>query len=364
MSTTCTSTGQMKKITTPWPRRRSRILVWGDPVEFWPQGGGPWAQNLLKIGVFPLKLPENGMIKKKSWGQRGTPWIRSCQALKLSKEVGGFELKYSFGFGVSTVNAQCSLTFFGPGVKHSGIPRNETLLRRGFRDSSSAGNCKFFRLSEKKKNSENNAFFEFEKIWDDQVCRQKAICYRKQFATCGSLFIRMCLIGNWGLDLSKLLQNCSQLSKQFSKPHAISHVLNYTPSQNSPKSKDFYLVLLFRIKREVPVFSFHFWKPDQSGQWKSDTKKKSFHFGILWFQRAVYHVENSSKAQFWIKHSNKAGPTCTESNLLLFPLTPIHTGDEWEFVPNWVKKLPLKCMSTQFGTNCNSPLVWMGLSPG
>ncbi len=33
--------------------------------------GGPWANNLLKIGVFPLKLPENCMILKKSWGQGG-----------------------------------------------------------------------------------------------------------------------------------------------------------------------------------------------------------------------------------------------------------------------------------------------------
>ncbi len=37
---------------------------------FDPKGGG-WAQNLLKIGVFPLKLPENCMILKKSWGKGG-----------------------------------------------------------------------------------------------------------------------------------------------------------------------------------------------------------------------------------------------------------------------------------------------------
>ena len=40
-----------------------------DPKE----GGRSWAQNLLKIGVFPLKLPENCMILKKSWGQGGPP---------------------------------------------------------------------------------------------------------------------------------------------------------------------------------------------------------------------------------------------------------------------------------------------------
>ncbi len=53
-------------------RRRSRILVPGGPVEFWPQGG-PWAQNLLIIRGFPLKLPENCKILKKSWGQGGWP---------------------------------------------------------------------------------------------------------------------------------------------------------------------------------------------------------------------------------------------------------------------------------------------------
>ena len=50
-------------------RRGSRILVRG-PEELWPQGG-LWAQTLLKKGFFPLKLPENCMILKKSWGQGG-----------------------------------------------------------------------------------------------------------------------------------------------------------------------------------------------------------------------------------------------------------------------------------------------------
>ena len=40
-----------------------------DPAEFDPRG--PWAQNVLKIEGFPLKLPENCMILKKSWGQGG-----------------------------------------------------------------------------------------------------------------------------------------------------------------------------------------------------------------------------------------------------------------------------------------------------
>ncbi len=35
---------------------------------------GAWAQNFLKIGGFPLKLPENCMIwKKKTWGKGGWP---------------------------------------------------------------------------------------------------------------------------------------------------------------------------------------------------------------------------------------------------------------------------------------------------
>ena len=51
-------------------RRGSRILVRRGPAEFGPQGG-PWAQHLLKTGVFPLKLSENCVILKKSWGQGG-----------------------------------------------------------------------------------------------------------------------------------------------------------------------------------------------------------------------------------------------------------------------------------------------------
>ncbi len=53
----------------------------GDPVKFWPQGE-PWAQNLLKIGVFPLNLPENCMILKKSsrgHGGQGDPQPSDCQ---------------------------------------------------------------------------------------------------------------------------------------------------------------------------------------------------------------------------------------------------------------------------------------------
>ena len=49
-------------------RRGSRILVRGAQQSFDPKGG-PWAQNLLKIGGFPLNLPENCMILKYSWEQ-------------------------------------------------------------------------------------------------------------------------------------------------------------------------------------------------------------------------------------------------------------------------------------------------------
>ena len=51
-------------------RRGSRILVREGPVKFGPQGGA-LNPNWLKIGLFPLKLPENCMILKKSWGQGG-----------------------------------------------------------------------------------------------------------------------------------------------------------------------------------------------------------------------------------------------------------------------------------------------------
>ena len=62
------------------PRHRSRILVRG-PVEFWPQGGGAWAQKLLKMGAFPLKLPETAWFWRNLLGQggghgpQGPPWI-------------------------------------------------------------------------------------------------------------------------------------------------------------------------------------------------------------------------------------------------------------------------------------------------
>ncbi len=49
----------------------SRILLRGPSRVLTPRGGA-WAQNLLKIGVFPLKLPENCMMLKKHWG-KGTP---------------------------------------------------------------------------------------------------------------------------------------------------------------------------------------------------------------------------------------------------------------------------------------------------
>ncbi len=62
-------------------RRGSRTLIRG-AVDFWPQGGGgPWAQNLLKMGGFPEQLPEKCMILKKTLGARGAgvPWNISPQ---------------------------------------------------------------------------------------------------------------------------------------------------------------------------------------------------------------------------------------------------------------------------------------------
>ncbi len=49
----------------------SRILVRGAQWSFDPKRGEPWEQNLLKIRGFPLKLPENCMILKKSSGLGG-----------------------------------------------------------------------------------------------------------------------------------------------------------------------------------------------------------------------------------------------------------------------------------------------------
>ncbi len=61
------------------PRRRPRMLVRRVQWSFDPKGG-PEPKHLLKIGVFPLKLPQNCMILKKSWGLGGLdprpPWIR------------------------------------------------------------------------------------------------------------------------------------------------------------------------------------------------------------------------------------------------------------------------------------------------
>ena len=52
----------------------------GGPAEFWPQGG--WAQNLLKIGGFPLKIAwklydfEQILMGKGGARPQGPPWIR------------------------------------------------------------------------------------------------------------------------------------------------------------------------------------------------------------------------------------------------------------------------------------------------
>ena len=63
----------VKCVLLPVHLTQARIQDFGQgcPAEFWPQGGGVWAQNLLKIGVFPLTLPENCMILKKCCWQGG-----------------------------------------------------------------------------------------------------------------------------------------------------------------------------------------------------------------------------------------------------------------------------------------------------
>ena len=59
----------------------SRILVRGAQRSFETRGG-PWAQNLAQNkDFFSLKLPENSMILKKSWGQGRPPSIRSWNPL-------------------------------------------------------------------------------------------------------------------------------------------------------------------------------------------------------------------------------------------------------------------------------------------
>ncbi len=56
----------------------SRILVRG-PVEFWPQGD--WAQNLLKIGVFPLRIAWKLHDFEKNLGARGRPPVTPGSAV-------------------------------------------------------------------------------------------------------------------------------------------------------------------------------------------------------------------------------------------------------------------------------------------
>ena len=51
-------------------RRGSRILVRGAQQSFGPKGGA-LSPKFAQIGGFPLTLPENCMIFKKSWGQGG-----------------------------------------------------------------------------------------------------------------------------------------------------------------------------------------------------------------------------------------------------------------------------------------------------
>ncbi len=60
----------------------------GGPSGVLTPRGGPWAQNLPKIRVFPLKLPENCMILKKSWEARGVRAPRAPLDLLLAWTYG------------------------------------------------------------------------------------------------------------------------------------------------------------------------------------------------------------------------------------------------------------------------------------
>ena len=67
----------------------------GADPRFWSGGPsrvvtprGPWAQHLLKIGVLPLKLPENYIHGfEEILRARGPPWIRHCSLSKI-RQVG------------------------------------------------------------------------------------------------------------------------------------------------------------------------------------------------------------------------------------------------------------------------------------
>ena len=108
-----------------WTRCRSRDVGQererpGADPGFWSGGPrrvltprGPWAHNLLKIRVFPLKLPENCMILKKSLGQRGpgppgppgsatggSAWVGRLTSGRLCFEVRFFNSSH-FGFMVN-----------------------------------------------------------------------------------------------------------------------------------------------------------------------------------------------------------------------------------------------------------------------
>ncbi len=65
-----------------------RILIRGAQWSFDPSCGGPWAQHLLKIGGYPLKLPKNCMIWT-MWGQDRTEidWFvfRRVRGHKITK---------------------------------------------------------------------------------------------------------------------------------------------------------------------------------------------------------------------------------------------------------------------------------------
>ncbi len=65
-----------------------RILVRGGPSRVWTPGGRLLAHNLLKIGGFPLKMPENCMMLKKSCLQGdGSPGSASVEKINMDQSV-------------------------------------------------------------------------------------------------------------------------------------------------------------------------------------------------------------------------------------------------------------------------------------
>ena len=58
---------------TPGGQERIQDFGQGGQAEFWPQGGGPWTKNVLKIGSFPLKISWKLHDFEETFGGQGEP---------------------------------------------------------------------------------------------------------------------------------------------------------------------------------------------------------------------------------------------------------------------------------------------------